>query len=67
MADETKYIERLEEHEVKPTAIRILLLRTMMAQEEAFSLQSLEDDLDTVDKSMLILSLPFLRLVFLFL
>ena len=51
MKDETKYIERLEAHDVKPTAMRILLLRTMMAHEDAFSLQSLEDELDTVDKS----------------
>ena len=51
MKDETKYIERLEAHDVKPTAMRILLLRTMMAHDDAFSLQSLEDELDTVDKS----------------
>ena len=51
MKDETRYIERLEAHDVKPTALRILLLRTMMAHDDAFSLQSLEDELDTVDKS----------------
>ena len=51
MKDETKYTERLELHDVKPTALRILLLRTMMAHDDAFSLQSLEDELDTVDKS----------------
>ena len=51
MRDESKYITRLEQHEVKPTALRILLLRTMMAHDDAFSLQSLEDELDTVDKS----------------
>ena len=51
MKDESKYITRLEQHDVKPTAMRILLLRTMMAHEDAFSLQSLEDELDTVDKS----------------
>ena len=44
MKDETKYIERLEAHDVKPTALRILLLRTMMAHNDAFSLQSLEDE-----------------------
>ena len=51
MKDESKYITRLEQHDVKPTAMRILLLRTMMAHDDAFSLQSLEDELDTVDKS----------------
>jgi len=52
MKDETKYVERLEAHQVKPTALRLLLLRTMMSHGvDAFSLQSLEDELDTVDKS----------------
>ena len=51
MTDESKYITRLEAHDVKPTALRILLLRTMMGHDDAFSLQSLEDELDTVDKS----------------
>ena len=49
MKDETKYIERLEAHDVKPTAMRILLLRTMMAHNDAFSLQSLEDVVDAMD------------------
>ena len=49
MKDESRYIARLEQHDVKPTAMRILLLRTMMAHDDAFSLQSLEDELDTVD------------------
>ena len=51
MKDESKYITRLEQHGVKPTAMRILLLRTMMEHDDAFSLQSLEDELETVDKS----------------
>ena len=51
MKDESKYVTLLEQHDVKPTALRLLLLRTMMAHDDAFSLQSLEDELDTVDKS----------------
>lgn len=46
-------IERLEEREIKPTAVRLLILRTMLRQEEAFSLLTLENALDTVDKSTL--------------
>lgn len=41
----------LEHRGIKPTAIRILVLREMMECHEAFSLQSLEERLDTVDKS----------------
>lgn len=41
----------LEQRDIKPTAMRILVLRAMTNCDEAFSLQSLEDKLDTVDKS----------------
>ena len=41
----------LEHRGIKPTAMRILVLREMMGCNEAFSLQTLEDSLDTVDKS----------------
>ena len=41
----------LEHRGIKPTAMRILVLREMMECNEAFSLQTLEDRLDTVDKS----------------
>ncbi|WP_080905882.1 Fur family transcriptional regulator [Parabacteroides sp. Marseille-P3160] len=47
------YIERLKAREIKPTAIRLLIFKAMANQEEAFSLSSLEDLLDTVDKSTL--------------
>lgn len=49
--DDDKYLKKLELRGIKPTAIRLLVLREMMRRSEAFSLQSLEDDLETVDRS----------------
>ena len=47
--------KRLEERDIRPTAIRVLILREMLSMEDhlAFSLLDLEDRLDTVDKSTL--------------
>lgn len=45
------YLHKLALRDIKPTALRLLILKAMMARQDAFSLQSLEDDLDTVDKS----------------
>lgn len=50
-ADRQLYERRLEERGIKPTAVRILVLREMMGKHTAFSLVSLEEALDTVDKS----------------
>lgn len=47
----SSYINLLEEREIKPTAIRILILKTMFEFHRAFSLSDLEIKLDTVDKS----------------
>ena len=49
--NETLYLIKLEQREIKPTAIRLLILKTMMQQQDAFSLLDLENELDTVDKS----------------
>lgn len=49
--NESKYLELLEKREIKPTAMRLLILKTMMQQKLAFSLLDLENELDTVDKS----------------
>ena len=43
--------ERLNERGIKPTAMRILILRTMLEQPCALSVADLEDVLVTVDKS----------------
>jgi Fe2+/Zn2+ uptake regulation proteins len=48
-----KVIKRLESRGIKPTAIRLLILRAMLEQKQAFSLTSLEDTLDSIDKSTL--------------
>lgn len=45
------YIILLEEREIKPTAIRILILKSMLTFSQAFNLSDLEMKLDTVDKS----------------
>ena len=49
--DEKLYLKKLALREIKPTAIRLLILKTMMQHKDAFSLLDLENDLDTVDKS----------------
>ena len=45
------YEHRLLERDIKPTAVRVLILQAMMNHQTAFSLTSLEEMLDTVDKS----------------
>ena len=44
-------VEILTRRQIKPTAIRLLILKAMMQFEEAFCLYDLEVYLDTVDKS----------------
>lgn len=51
METNQQYIDRLEKKGIKPTALRILILRTMMEIPHAVSLADLEQALDTVDKS----------------
>lgn len=49
--DEQECLELLAKREIQPTAIRILILRTMKRAGRSVSLADLEDMLDTVDKS----------------
>ncbi|MDR2868563.1 MAG: hypothetical protein LBV46_03370 [Bacteroidales bacterium] len=44
-------IKQLEERDIKPTAIRLLVLKSMLKHHKAFSMSDLEIDLCTVDKS----------------
>lgn len=44
---------RLEDRGIKPTSVRLLILKEMLSVKQAFCLRSLEDALDTVDKSTL--------------
>ena len=48
---ENRFEEILRQHEIRPTAVRILLLETMERFENAFSLADLETEADTLDKS----------------
>lgn len=45
------YLKRLKLREIRPTAMRILILKTLMDFQRAVSLADLENVLDTVDKS----------------
>lgn len=42
---------RLQERDIRPTAIRLLVLKEMLSTDRAYSLLDLETRLDTVDKS----------------
>ena len=44
------YLHKLSLRDIKPTAMRLLILRTMMEMKRAVSVTDLEDKLDTVDK-----------------
>nr|WP_320059331.1 transcriptional repressor [uncultured Bacteroides sp.] len=44
-------LDKLAKRNIKPTSIRILILKTMMQSERTVSLLDLENLLDTVDKS----------------
>ena len=51
MEHDDSYLAKLKYRDIRPTAMRLLILKAMMQFEEAFSLSALEDYLDTVDKS----------------
>ena len=51
MENEKQYLELLAQREIQPTAIRLMVLRTMQKAGRSVSLSDLEDMLDTVDKS----------------
>ena len=51
MYDEQYYLDKLALREIKPTAIRLLILRTMIRGNETVSIADIERYLPTVDKS----------------
>lgn len=51
--DQEQLTARLAARDIRPTALRLLILRAMTECESAFSLADLEDRLDTVDRSTL--------------
>jgi Fur family ferric uptake transcriptional regulator len=48
-----KYTERLLKQGIKPTSIRLLVLKTIIDKKENFSIPELEAEMETVDKSTL--------------
>ena len=44
--NENEYISRLKARDIRPTALRLLILRTMAGFDRAFSLADLEEELD---------------------
>ena len=49
--EEKVYLDKLAKRDIKPTAIRLLILKSMMEAGRAVSQLDLETLLDTVDKS----------------
>lgn len=50
-ADTKDYAALLSQHGIRPTAVRILIYRTMDGFSDTFSMSELEDELGSVDKS----------------
>ena len=51
--DNKELENRMLERDIRPTAVRLLVLREMLLTNQAYSLLDLETKLDTVDKSTL--------------
>lgn len=51
MKDEEFFLHKLQHHDIKPTANRLMILRAMWRGDEAVSLMQLERILLTIDKS----------------
>ena len=59
--DEAQYIQLLEEHGIKPTANRILVVRTLASSIQPLSLAELERRIMTIDKSNVFRALSLFR------
>lgn len=51
MTDQSIYTEKLERRDIRPTAMRILILKTMIEADRALSILDLENLLETAEKS----------------
>lgn len=51
MMENGEYLDRLKKRGIKPTSMRVLILRTMMQENRAVSILDIESMLETVDKS----------------
>ena len=61
--EENVYLDKLERRDIKPTAIRLLILKNMLEVGRAVSLLDLETLLDTVDKSTISRTIALLSLI----
>ena len=59
--DEKKCVELLEEHGIKPTANRIVVLRALASSMLPQSLAELEHGIQTIDKSNIFRALTLFR------
>ena len=59
--DEAQYIQLLEEHEIKPTANRILVVKALASSMLPQSLAELERGIMTIDKSNIFRALTLFR------
>lgn len=59
--DEAKSIEMLLEHGIRPTANRIMLVRTLAEAERPLTMTELENLVDTIDKSNIFRALALFR------
>lgn len=59
--DEAQYIQLLEEHGIKPTANRILVVRALASSMQPLSLAELERRIMTIDKSNVFRALLLFR------
>ena len=60
--EEDIYLDKLVRRDIKPTAIRLLVIKEMMQAERAVSLLDLETLLDTVDKSTISRTLSLIHI-----
>ena len=51
MMENSEYLDRIKKRGIKPTSLRVLILRTMMHENRAVSILDIESELETVDKS----------------
>ena len=61
MKDEDRYITMLEEHSIKPTANRLIVLRTLDGAGRPMSLSELEYKILSIDKSGIFRTLSLFR------
>ena len=59
--DEAQYIQLLEEHDIKPTANRILVVKALASSMQPLSLAELERRIMTIDKSNVFRALSLFR------